>query len=277
MTAGAEGASRTKGFIMIANFDDAVGIVAGAAGGIGRQIALGLDELGMRLALVDIDAAGLAETAALCSKPQRHRAYTTDVSDPAAVEHAVQRIAADLGAPQLLVNSVGRLGPHLPTVWELEPREWAEVLAVNLHGPINMVRSVVPHMLAGPRPTHIVTIASIVGVVADGRLGAYAAAKHALVSFTETLRLELAARDADIGLTLVCPAGVPTGLNAAVRSARGDQAVATRPSAEWLTAEEVAEKVIDAVRQGPFYLFTHPSSTEAVRRYQQEIAGALVD
>jgi NAD(P)-dependent dehydrogenase (short-subunit alcohol dehydrogenase family) len=249
-------------------FDDIVGVVTGAASGIGRQIALGLSQLGVRLALVDLDADGLAETAALTSHPDRHRSYPVDVADPVAVGAAVRGIVADLGPPGLLVNSAGRLGPHLPAVWELTPRDWAQVFGANLYGSVNFVRALVPVMQAAKRPAHIVTIASIVGLVADGRLGAYAAAKHALVSFAETLRLELAARGADIGVTLVCPAGVPTNLNAAIR---GHRAVSRSSSSDWLSAEEVAKQIIDAVRRGDFYLFTHPSSAERVRRYQQAV------
>ena len=140
------------------------------------------------------------------------------------------------------------------------------MFGANLYGSVNFVRELVPLMRAATRPAHIVTIASIVGMVADGRLGAYTAAKHALVSFTETLRLELTARGSDIGVTLVCPAGVPTRLNAAIRSG-----VARSSSADWLTAEEVAEKVIEAVRRNDFYVFTHASSGERLRNYQKAL------
>jgi NAD(P)-dependent dehydrogenase (short-subunit alcohol dehydrogenase family) len=246
-------------------FEDAVAVVTGSASGIGRQIAIGLSKLGMRLALVDLDAEGLHETAALTSRPAR--TYPTDVSDPTAVAATVAAIADDLGTPALLVNSAGRLGPHLPTVWELTPQDWTDVLGTNLYGSVNFVRALVPLMRAAARPAHIVTIASIVGMVADGRLGAYTAAKHALVSFTETLRLELAASSgSDIGVTLVCPGGVPTKLNAAIRGG-----VARSSSADWLTAEEVADKVIEAVRRNDFYVFTHASSEERLRNYQKAL------
>lgn len=245
-------------------FEDVVAVVTGSASGIGRQIALGLGKLGMRLALVDLDIEGLRETAALTARPAR--SYPADVSDPAAVAATVAAIADDLGTPGLLVNSAGMLGPHLPAVWELTPQDWAHVLGTNLYGSVNFVRELVPLMRAASRPAHIVTIASIVGMVADGRLGAYTAAKHALVSFTETLRLELAASGSDIGVTLVCPAGVPTKLNAAIRGG-----VARSSSADWLTAEEVADKVIEAVRRDDFYVFTHASSEERLRNYQQTL------
>jgi NAD(P)-dependent dehydrogenase (short-subunit alcohol dehydrogenase family) len=245
-------------------FEDVVAVVTGSASGIGREIALRLSKLGAQLALVDLDADGLRETAALTS--QSARSYPTDVSDPAAVAATVAAIAEDLGTPGLLVNSAGRLGPHLPTAWELTPHDWADVFGTNLYGSVNFVRALVPLMQAAARPAHIVTIASIVGTVADGRLAAYTAAKHALVSFTETLHLELAASGSDIGVTLVCPAGVPTKLNAAIRNG-----VARSSSADWLTAEEVADKVIEAVRRNDFYVFTHASSEERLRNYQKAL------
>jgi NAD(P)-dependent dehydrogenase (short-subunit alcohol dehydrogenase family) len=95
-------------------FEDIVGVVTGSASGIGRQIALGMSQLGMRLALVDLDADGLVETAALTSHPARHRTYTVDVADPVAVGAAVGGIVDDLGTPGLLVNSAGRLARTFP-------------------------------------------------------------------------------------------------------------------------------------------------------------------
>jgi NAD(P)-dependent dehydrogenase (short-subunit alcohol dehydrogenase family) len=245
-------------------FDNVVAVVTGSASGIGRQIALGLSKLGMQLALVDLDAEGLHETAALTSRPAR--SYPADVSDPAAVAATVATIANELGTPGLLVNSAGRLGPHLPTVWELTPEDWDHVLGTNLYGSVNFVRELVPLMRAAARPAHIVNIASLAGMISDGRLGAYTAAKHALVSFTETLHRQLAANAPDIGVTLVCPGGVPTKLNAAIRSG-----VAVSSSGDWLTAEEVADKVIEAVRRNDFYVFTHASSEGRLRNYQKAL------
>jgi NAD(P)-dependent dehydrogenase (short-subunit alcohol dehydrogenase family) len=152
---------------MMDQFEDVVAVVTGSASGIGRQIALGLSELGMRLALVDLDVEGLYETAALASRPAR--SYPTDVSDPVAVAATVAAIVDDLGTPGLLVNSAGRLGPHLPAVWELTPQDWVDVFGANLYGSVNFVRVLVPLMRAAARPAHIVTVASIVGMVADGR------------------------------------------------------------------------------------------------------------
>ncbi|MTD53121.1 SDR family NAD(P)-dependent oxidoreductase [Amycolatopsis pithecellobii] len=248
-------------------FDGVVGVVTGGASGIGREIAIGLSALGMRLALIDLDGAGLAETVSLTTGPERHRAFTVDVADAAAVDAVTARIVEDLGTPGMLVSSAGRLGPHRPAVWELTPQDWTDVFGANLYGSVNFTRALVPLMRAAARPAHIVTIASLAGLVAEDRLGAYVAAKRALISFTETLRLQLAADEAGIGVTLVCPGGVPTNLNAALR------ATARSSSSDWLTAAEVAKKVIDAVHRGDFYVFTHASSEERIRRYYESVLG----
>jgi NAD(P)-dependent dehydrogenase (short-subunit alcohol dehydrogenase family) len=250
-------------------FDGVVGVVTGGASGIGREIAIGLSARGVRLALVDLDAEGLAETVSLTTGPERHRAFTVDVADAAAVAAVTARMVEELGTPGLLVNSAGRLGPHRPTVWELTPQDWTEVFGANLYGSVNFTRALVPLMRTAARPAHIVAIASVAGLMAEGRLAAYVAAKHALVSFTETLRLELAACGADIGVTLVCPGGVPTNLNAALR------ATARSSRSDWLTANDVAKKVIDAVGRGDFYVFTHPATEERIRRYHESVVGAF--
>lgn len=254
--------------------DGLVGIVTGAGNGIGRAIAGGLAARGMRLALVDLDRDGLATTIELTDNPAAHRPVVIDVGNAAAVEAAVIEVAATMGRPNLLINCAGRIGPHAPRVWELREEDWADVLGANFYGSVNFTRAVVPLMSGMPGPAHIVTVASLAGLIAEGRMGAYVAAKHALVSFTETLQLELAAAGLPIGVTLVCPGGVATNLNAELRRDRGAAAAVSSP-ADWLRPEEVADRVIAAIGSGNLYVFTHPQTRDRVRRYQQKVLAAF--
>jgi NAD(P)-dependent dehydrogenase (short-subunit alcohol dehydrogenase family) len=179
-----------------------------------------------------------------------------------------------MGGPNLLINCAGLIGPHAPRVWELRAEDWADVLGANFYGSVNFTRAVVPLMSGTPEPAHIVTVASLAGLIAEGRMGAYVAAKHALVSFTETLQLELAAAGLPIGVTLVCPGGVATNLNAELRRDRGAAAAVSSP-ADWLGPEEVADQVIAAIGSDNLYVFTHPKTRDRVRRYQQQVLAAF--
>jgi len=251
-----------------------VGIVTGAGNGIGRAIAGGLAARGMRLALVDLDRTGLATTIELTANPAAHRPFIIDVGNAAAVEAAVNEVATTMGGPNLLINCAGLIGPHALRVWELRAEDWADVLGANFYGSVNFTRAVVPLMSGMPGPAHVVTVASIAGLIAEGRMGAYVAAKHALVSFTETLQLELAAAGLPIGVTLVCPGGVATNLNAELRRDRGAEAGVSSP-ADWLRPEEVADQVIAAIGSDNLYVFTHPKTRDRVRRYQQQVLAAF--
>jgi NAD(P)-dependent dehydrogenase (short-subunit alcohol dehydrogenase family) len=253
---------------MITSFQDRLGVVTGAGSGIGREIALLLAGKGMRLALLDIDGAGLDQTTRLLSEVTTAGTFCVDVSDQPAVESAAEDIVARGGPPSLLVNSAGRLGRHDKTVWELSDQDWQAVLSVNLFGAVNTVRAFLPGMREAARAAHIVNIASVAGLWAQNRMGPYTASKHALVAFTETLQLQLSEEDSPIGVSLVCPGAVPTNLNLAFRTS---DTGSSRSSSDWLGADVVARRVVDAVRQPRFYVFTHPGSRERLERYHRRL------
>lgn len=250
------------------SFQGQLGVITGAGSGIGREIALLLAEEGMRLALLDIDPDGLDETRHLLPAGATAETCRVDVGDEHAVESAAKEITGRAGLPSLLVNSAGRLGPLDKRVWELSGADWRAVLAVNLFGAVNTVRAFLPGMRAAARPAHIVNISSMAGLWAESRLGGYAAAKHALVAFTETLQLQLAAEDSLIGVSLVCPGAVPTNLNLAFRNSGSS---GSRSNSDWLGADVVAQRVVAAVRQHTFYVFTHPDSQARLEQYHRRL------
>lgn len=260
---------------MITSFRDRLAVVTGAGSGIGREITFLLAKLGMRLALIDIDGDCLDETAALLRREgHQHtavRTFSVDVACRQAVATAADDIAGFGGVPALLVNSAGRLGPFDKKAWELSDDDWQGVLTVDLFGVLNMVRAFLPAMRAAGQPAQIVNIASMAGLLPERRSGAYGAAKHALVSFTETLEIQLAEENSPVGVSLVCPGGVPTPFNQALRTA---DSASGRPSQGLLGAGAVAGQVIEAVRHGTFYVFTHPDSLERLQRYHDRMVSS---
>jgi NAD(P)-dependent dehydrogenase (short-subunit alcohol dehydrogenase family) len=255
---------------VIEHFDNRVSVVTGAAGGIGRAIVESLTDLGMRVALVDVDEEALAELVSLVSHPARCFTYVADVSDHREVESLAKRVVQDLATPNLLVNNAGRLGPHDKKSWEFSNDDWEGVLSVNLYGAINCVRAFLPDMRAASEPTHIVNVGSAMWAV--GFLGAYAASKRALGAYTETLELELAAEGASVGVSLVCPGSVQTNLN---RQLRASGLARSTPS-DWQEPAVVAAAVIDAARSDRFYIFTDAERAKArTEKYQQRVMDAF--
>ncbi len=167
-----------------------VALVTGAAQGIGRAIALRLAHQGADLALLDMSA-GVAETAAEIDALGRSTAIAqADVSDPQAVDQAVQSFVAGLGRIDILVNNAG-LTKNIAPVDRTKPEDWERELAVNLSGPFNLIRAVVKPM-AERGWGRIVNISS---VAARGGLhyqAGYSASKSGLLGLTHTVTLEYA-------------------------------------------------------------------------------------
>jgi NAD(P)-dependent dehydrogenase (short-subunit alcohol dehydrogenase family) len=249
-------------------------VVTGAGGGIGRATAALLHSKGARVALLDVRPDRLAESAERFTEATPRGTYVVDVTDRDAVSQAIVDVERELGRPTVLVNSVGWLGPLGRTVWQYSPAEWQAVFDVNLNGAVNCVQTLLPGMMrAAPEPCHIVNVASMGGMWVERRVGAYGAAKHALVAYTETLESELQSNAPTIGISLVCPGAVPTDLNLALRTT--GRARNADDSTEWRQPEEVAELIVRAIENGEFYVFTHKNTEARYRAYLCRIFAAF--
>jgi len=169
------------------SLDDRVALVTGAASGLGRAIALGLAEEGSRVACLDRDEAGNAETAAEIGTAAS--VHAADVTDRAAIDGAVDSVFEQWGRIDIAVNSAG-IGGRSPAI-DYPEEMWNAVLAVNLTGTFNVCRSVARHMLDA-RSGSIVNIASIGGLAGyPGSVG-YQTSKGGVVQMTRTLAMEWA-------------------------------------------------------------------------------------
>ena len=194
-------------------------IVTGAASGIGRGTALALAKRGCNLALADLNEEGLAETAALAeahgATVSRHR---LDVADRAMVAAFPEKVLAAHGRADLLFNNAGvAIGGTFEQVAE-EDFDW--LMEINFWGVVRMTRAFLP-LLRSSDQARIVNVSSIFGIIAPPGQTAYCASKFAVRAFSESLRRELEAEGARIGVTVVHPGGVNTSIAKNARPPRG--------------------------------------------------------
>jgi|KBSSwiStaDraftv2_1062776.scaffolds.fasta_scaffold48045_4 NAD(P)-dependent dehydrogenase (short-subunit alcohol dehydrogenase family) len=175
-------------------------LITGAASGIGRACAELFAEHGASVALLDVDAARLAEVAAASGGA----AIPADLLDPAATAAAVARAAEALGGLDGLVNCAGVA--LVKPLAEISLEEWAKVLAVNLTAPYVLCRAALPHLTAAGGT--VVNIASSAGLLPGGAGStAYSGSKGGLIAFTKALAAELAPK---VRANVVCPGLVKT-------------------------------------------------------------------
>lgn len=163
-------------------------IVTGAARGIGAAVARRLATDGMAVAVIDLDA-GASDKVASSIEEAGGRALGigVDVSDESAVDAAVERVAAELGSPTVLVNNAGILRDNL--LFKMSPGDWDAVMNVHLRGSFLMSRATQKHMTAASWG-RIVNLSSTSALGNRGQAN-YSAAKAGLQGFTKTLALEL--------------------------------------------------------------------------------------
>jgi NAD(P)-dependent dehydrogenase (short-subunit alcohol dehydrogenase family) len=183
-------------------------VITGAAGGIGRAIAVSLARRGCHLALADLDEKGMAGTADLVrAEGVRATSHRLDVADRAAVAGFPARVATEHPSVNLLVNNAGvAVGGTFEQVSE-EDFEW--LFEINFWGVVRMTRAFLP-VLRASGDARVVNLSSVFGLVAPPEQVAYAASKFAVRGFSEALRHEL--EGSGVGVTVVHPGGVATSI-----------------------------------------------------------------
>ncbi|MEK0429079.1 MAG: hypothetical protein RL001_1606 [Pseudomonadota bacterium] len=272
------------------NFSGRVAVITGAASGFGKEFALLGASLGMKLVLADVQKEALDATAnELRASGAEVVAQLCDVRKAEQIEALAQAAMNAFGAVHLVFNNAGVGAGGL--VWESSQADWEWVLGVNLWGVIHGVRVFTPIMLdcAKKDPSyegHIVNTASMAGLLNPPTMGIYNVSKHAVVSLSETLYHDLSLVEAPIGASVLCPYFVQTGISQSHRHRPDDVQPADKPtvsqqisqtvlekavSSGKVTANEVAQRTFDAIRDGTFYIYSHPGSLGNVQRRMEDI------
>ena len=272
------------------DFQDKVAVITGAASGFGLEFARRGASLGMKLVLADVQQVALTEIAdELTKQGAQVLAVSCDVSKAEQVQSLAEQTMARFGAVHLLFNNAGVAGGGL--VWENSAADWDWLLGVNLFGVIHGVRIFTPLMLecAKRDPAyrgHIVNTASIAGLQNAPTMGIYNVSKHAVVSLTETLLQDLRLVDVPIGVSVLCPYFVPTGIHQSERNRPASMRNDADPTTSQRTAQafsekavvsgkvsaaQVAELTFDAVRDDRFYIYSESAPLSNVRKRMEDI------
>lgn len=261
-------------------------VITGAASGMGLAMAKRFARAGMNIVLADIEHEALgraaAEVAALGVDAWPLR---TDVSQADSVQALAQAAQSRFGGIHLVCNNAG-VGGLRRRVWEADLRDWEWVLGVNLWGVIHGVKTFVPMMLAQGDECHMVNTASVAGLLSTPAMAVYNVSKHGVVTLTETLHHDLAEIGAKLKVSLLMPAWVDTGIWNSDRNRPDPLRVPEAEAADRarrlamhellkkgkVSADDVAEMVLDAVQNERFYVMTHPRIRTAI---EARVSGIL--
>lgn len=259
-----------------------VAVVTGAASGLGLAMSNRFAQAGMKVVLADIEADPLdAAVRELRAAGHDATGVVTDVADAVAVGHLAATAFDAYGAVHVLCNNAGVV--KRARVWELTLDDWNWVLSVDFWSVVYGLRAFVPRMLQQTEGGHIVNTSSMAGLLPMPNLGAYAAAKSAVLALSLSLQTEFDQLGCSLGVSVLCPGFIATGITKSGRNRRADLADEAPPpnvprttagAVATLTAADVAEQVVEAITSNRFWILTHDKYRTVIRRHAASIGTA---
>ena len=266
------------------HFEGKTAVVTGAASGIGFGLAERFAQENMQVVMADVEEEALEKAVERLEQLQhRVTGIQTDVLVKESIEELFAKAHDQYGNIHILCNNAG-IGAFSGTrsIWEVEKSDWNWTLGVNFYGVLYGIQTFLPHMQEHGEEGHVVTTASLAGLMRGS--GTYGVSKHAVRALAESLNADLVARGSKIGSSVLCPGFVNTNIGNAERNRPvnlqksdlpdvDDDAFA--PFAALLKngkdPSEVADIVINAIKDNLFYILPHPAWDDTIREHFDEI------
>ena len=265
-------------------------VITGAASGIGLELARTFGAAGMNLVLADIEQPALAD--AESSLTEAGYEVLSEVVDVRKLED-LQRLEAAarqrFGEVHVLCNNAGVAGGG-PVAEPGDLEAWRWTIDINLWGVIYGCKVFLPAMIEHGEPCHVVNTASMAGLQSAPMMGAYNISKYGVVALSETLTREMQQAQTSVGVSVLCPAFVSTGIADSHRNMPADVA-ATLPDSglenegmravmqelvrQGISTELVADAVIDAVKNDRFWILTHEETKPGILMKADDIVNGV--
>ncbi len=260
------------------DFAGRTAFVTGGANGVGIGLVRALLAQGCNVAMADIRPASIEAALRALDNP-RAMGVEADVSSRRDLARAAEAVEAKFGVVSLLFNNAGV--NLFQTIEESSYDDWDWLMGVNLDGPINGVMTFVPRMIRAGHGGYVVNTASMAGFLAAGVCGIYNTTKFAVRGLSESLRASLAPHG--IGVSVLCPGLVksyiyasdevrPTGLKAGAKPVNTENVQRLAAVHEFgMEPEVIAARVLEAMREDRFHIFTHPEFKDELSEVFGEI------
>ncbi len=237
-------------------------VITGAGSGIGEALAMHVASLGMNVVIAERSAErGERVAQAIRARGGQALYVSTDVTSRESMLGLAKATFEAFGDVRLLVNNAGI--SVIGAVWEIPPADWERAIGTNLVGVLHGIQAFVPRMLDAAKPAYVANVASLAAVSIAPNSSPYFTTKHAVLSLSESLHVDLQMRGAPIQVSVVNPGLVSTRIfdDALATGSNDDKQrefMRGLASQAGMPPAEAARLIVEGIASGEFWVTTHP-------------------